>query len=158
MMPAFMAKGRSEAQALAVVVWFGPAQVAGRLACVGFGRWVSSRKLGLMVLGGLPVSLAIFALADQTAALLAFAALFGVANGLVTVVRGSLVPDSFGRERVGRISRAVSGISLSARTAAPLATAWLLLAMAGYREMLLVLSAVGLAALMAFAFAKPPGR
>ena len=158
MMPAFMAKGRSEAQALAVVVWFGPAQVVGRLAYVGFGRWVSSRKLGLMVLGGLPVSLAIFAVADQTAALLVFAALFGVANGLVTIVRGGLVPEYFGREHVGRISGAMSGISLFARAAAPLATAWLLLAVAGYREMLLVLSAVGLAALVAFAFAKPPGR
>ena len=158
MMPAFMAKGRSEAQALAVVVWFGPAQVAGRLAYVGFGRWRSSRKLGLMVLGGLPVSLAIFALADQTAALLVFAALFGVANGLVTIVRGGLVPEYFGREHVGRISGAMSGISLFARAAAPLATAWLLLAVAGYREMLLVLAAVGLAALVAFAFAKPPQR
>lgn len=158
MMPAFMAKGRSEAQALAVVVWFGPAQVAGRLAYVGFGRWVSSRKLGLTVLGGLPASLAIFALADQTAALLVFAALFGVANGLVTIVRGGLVPEYFGREHVGRISGAMSGISLLARAAAPLATAWLLLAVPGYREMLLVLSVVGLAALVAFAFAKPPRR
>ena len=158
MMPAFTAKGRSEAQALAVVVWFGPAQVAGRLAYVGFGRWLSSRKLGLMVLGGLPVSLTIFALADQTAALLIFAALFGVANGLVTIVRGGLVPEYFGREHVGRISGAMSGISLFARATAPLATAWLLLAVAGYREMLLVLAAVGLAALVAFAFAKRPGR
>ena len=119
MMPAFMAKGRGEAQALAVVVWFGPAQAAGRLAYVGFGRWVSSRKLGLMVLVGLPVSLAIFALADQTAALLIFAALFAVANGLVTIVRGGLVPEYFGREHVGRIGRAMSGISRFARAAAP---------------------------------------
>ena len=158
LMPAFIAKGRSEAQALAVVVWFGPAQVAGRLAYVGLGRLISSRTLGLMVLGGLPVSLAIFALADGTKALLVFALLFGVANGLVTIVRGSLVPEYFGREHVGRISGAMSGISLFARAAAPLATAWLLLAVPGYREMLLVLAATGVAALVAFAFAKPPVR
>jgi MFS family permease len=159
MMPAFIAKGRSEAQALAVVVWFGPAQVAGRLAYVGFGRWVSSRKLGLIVLAGLPVSLAIFALADGTAALLVFAALFGVANGLVTIVRGGLVPEYFGREHVGRISGAMSGISLFARAAAPLTAAWLLLAVPGYRELLLVLAATGVAAVVAFAMArKPAGR
>jgi len=157
-MPAFAAKGLSEAQALAVVVWFGPAQVAGRLAYLGFGRWVSARSLGLIVLGGLPVSLAIFALADQMFALLVFALLFGVANGLVTIVRGSLVPEYFGREHVGRISGAMSGITLLARASAPLATAWLLLALAGYREMLLVLSATGVAAVMAFAFAKKPLR
>ena len=158
MMPAFIAKGRSEAQALAVVVWFGPAQVAGRLAFVGFGRWVSTRTLGLFVLGGLPVSLMIFALADGMAALLLFALLFGVANGLVTIVRGSLVPQYFGREHVGRISGAMSGIALFARAAAPLATAWLLLAMAGYREMLLLLAATGAAAVLAFYFARPPVR
>jgi MFS family permease len=158
LMPAFIAKGCSEAQALAVVVWFGPAQVAGRLAYVGFGRWIASRTLGLLVLGGLPVSLAIFALADGTEALLVFALLFGLANGLVTIVRGSLVPEYFGREHVGRISGAMNGISLFARAAAPLATAWLLLAVPGYREMLLVLAATGVAAVVAFAFAKPPGR
>jgi MFS family permease len=156
MMPAFAAKGRSEAQALAVVVWFGPAQVAGRLAYVGFGRGVSARKLGLVVLAGLPVSLAIFALADQTAALLLFALLFGVANGLVTIVRGSLVPEYFGRRHVGRISGAMTGISLLARASAPLLTAWLLLALPGYREMLLVLAGVGLAAVVAFALARKP--
>ncbi len=157
-MPAFAAKGLSEAQALAVVVWFGPAQVAGRLAYLGFGRWLSARSLGLMVLGGLPISLAIFALADQMAALLVFALLFGVANGLVTIVRGSLVPEYFGREHVGRISGAMSGITLLARASAPLATAWLLLALSGYRDMLLVLSATGVAAVIAFGFAKKPVR
>ena len=157
-MPAFAAKGLSEAQALAVVVWFGPAQVAGRLAYLGFGRWVSARSLGLMVLGGLPISLAIFALADQMVALLMFALLFGVANGLVTIVRGSLVPEYFGREHVGRISGAMSGITLLARASAPLATAWLLVALSGYRDMLLVLSATGVAAVIAFGFAKKPVR
>lgn len=157
MMPAFAAKGRSEAQALAVVVWFGPAQVAGRFAYLGFGRWVSARQLGLWVLVGLPISLAIFALADQTAALLVFALLFGVANGLVTIVRGSLVPEYFGREHVGRISGAMTGISLFARASAPLATAWLLLALPSYRELLLVLAAVGAAAVIAFALARKPG-
>jgi MFS family permease len=139
-------------------VWFGPAQVAGRLAYLGFGRWVSARSLGLMVLCGLPISLAIFALADQMAALLVFALLFGVANGLVTIVRGSLVPEYFGREHVGRISGAMSGITLLARASAPLATAWLLIALSGYRDMLLVLSATGLAAVIAFGFAKKPLR
>jgi len=158
LMPAFAAKGRSEAQALAVVVWFGPAQVAGRLCYVAFGRWISARRLGLVVLGGLPVSLAIFAIADQTPALLLFALLFGVANGLVTIVRGGLVPEYFGRRHVGRISGAMTGITLLARASAPLLTAWLLLALPGYREMLLVLSGAGAAALVAFALARRPAN
>lgn len=81
-----------------------------------------------------------------------------MANGLVTIVRGSLVPEYFGREHVGRISGAMSGITLLARAAAPLATAWLLIALSGYREMLLVLSATGVAAVIAFGLAKKPLR
>jgi MFS family permease len=157
-MPALAAKGLGDDRALAVVVWFGPAQVAGRMAYLAFGRWVSSRALGLVVLGGLPLSLAIFALADGALALLLFALLFGLANGLVTIVRGSLVPEYFGREHVGRISGAMSAIALLSRAAAPLATAWLLLALPGYRELLLGLAALGVAAVAAFALARPPSR
>lgn len=155
-MPAFAAKGLSEASALAVVVWFGPAQVAGRFAFLAFGRWVSIRALGLVVLAGLPLSLAIFALADGTLALLLFALLFGLANGLVTIVRGNLVPEYFGREHVGRISGAMSAIALLSRAAAPLLTAWLLLALPGYRELLLGLAGLGVVAVLAYALAKPP--
>jgi len=74
----------------------------------------------------------------------------------VTIVRGGLVPEYFGRQHVGRISGAMTGISLLARASAPLLTAWLLLALPGYREMLLVLSGVGVAALLAFAAARKP--
>lgn len=158
LMPAFAAKGRTEVQALAVVVWFGPAQVLGRFLHLWLGQSLPPRTLGLAVLGGLPVSLALFALADHTVALLLFALLFGFANGLVTIVRGSLVPDYFGRAHVGRISGAMAAISLMARAAAPLTTAWLLIALPGYRELLLVLSAVGVAALVAFALAERPQR
>ena len=62
----------------------------------------------------------------------------------------------FGREHVGRIGGAMSAISLLARAAAPLATAWLLVALGGYPALLLVLSGVGLASLIAFAMARRP--
>ncbi|HJV60332.1 MAG TPA: MFS transporter [Albitalea sp.] len=155
-MPAFAAKGRSESEALRVVVWFGPAQVLGRLLHFMSGRRLSARRLGIVVMCGLPVSLAIFALADGMAALLVFALLFGFVNGLITIVRGSIVPEFFGREHVGRISGAMSAITLSARAVAPLAAAWLLLALPGYRELLLVMSGLGAASLMAFVMARPP--
>jgi MFS family permease len=157
-MPAFAAKGHSEAEALGVVVWFGPAQVLGRLLHYAFGRALSARTLGLVVMCGLPLSMAIFALAERIAALLVFALLFGFANGLVTIVRGSIVPEYFGRAHVGRISGAMSGIALLARATAPLATAWLLVALGGYRGMLLVLTGAGAASLLAFALARPPVR
>ncbi|MEO7152529.1 MAG: MFS transporter [Burkholderiaceae bacterium] len=159
LMPALAAKGLSTAQALAIVVWFGPAQVVGRLVYLGFGRHWQPHTLGLAVLAGLPIALAIFALADPSAALLVFALLFGISNGLVTIVRGSIVPAYFGRAHVGRISGSMGAIALLARAGAPLLTAWLLVGLGGYRAMLLGLAAAGVLALLAFALAgRPPPR
>jgi len=159
LMSAFAAKGLSQSQALAVVVWFGPSQVAGRFAFLLFGRWLSPRALGVVVLCCLPLSLSIFALTHEMAGLLAFAVLFGLANGLVTIVRGSLLPDYFGRAHIGRISGTMTAIALLSRSAAPLATAALLVLLGGhYREMLLVLVGIGLSALIAFALAGRPRR
>jgi MFS family permease len=157
-MPAFAAKGTSEAQALAVVMWVGPAQVAGRVVYLWLGRHVTPRALGLVVLCGMPVSLAVFGLAEHYAALLVFATLFGVANGLVTIVRGNVVPEYFGREHVGRISGAMSAIALVSRAAAPLVVAWTLLVVPGYREVLLLLAGLGACSLAAFAAAGSPRR
>jgi MFS family permease len=156
LMPALAAKGLTTAEALAIVVWFGPAQVIGRLVFLGFGRRWSPHTLGLAVLAGLPVALTLFALADRSAGLLLFALLFGLSNGLVTIVRGSIVPAYFGRGHVGRISGSMGAVALLSRAGAPLLTAWLLVALGGYREMLLVLAATGLLAVIAFALAGRP--
>lgn len=155
-MPAFASKAISEADALTVLVTIGPAQVAGRLVYVLLGRSWSLRLLGCIVLAGLPLSMAIFALGRSLPVLMVFALLFGMANGLVTIVRGGLVPEFFGRTHIGRIGGAMSAIGLLARASAPLAMAWLLLVLPGYREMLLVLAGLGVLAVIAFWCARPP--
>jgi MFS family permease len=85
-----------------------------------------------------------------------FAALFGIANGLITIVRGGLVPEYFGRTHIGRIGGALTGIGLLARAAAPLVSAWWLLALQGYRELLLALAALGAVAAVSFWLARAP--
>ena len=149
-MPAFAGKGIAEADALLVIMVIGPAQVAGRLLYVWIGRGWSPRRLGAVVLAMLPAAMALFAVSAGLAGLLVFALLFGIANGLVTIVRGGLVPLYFGRSHVGRIGGLMSAIGLLSRAAAPLLTAWLLLVMPDYRQVMLVLSALGVAAVLAF--------
>jgi MFS family permease len=155
-MPAMAARGVDETAALAVLVWVGPAQVAGRLVYAWGGRGVSLRRMGIVVLCGLPASLALLAWSTHALALFGFALLFGVANGLVTIVRGGLVPEYFGRTHIGRIGGTMSAVGLLSRAAAPLLVAWWLLWLPGYREVLLVLAALGGAAVFAFALARPP--
>ena len=154
--PAFAAKGVADAEALLVLMVVGPAQVAGRLGYVWLGRHLSLRSVGAVVLTGLPLAMALFAVGSSLPALLLFALLFGVANGLVTIIRGGLVPEYFGRAHVGRIGGLMSTIGLMSRAAAPLLASWLLLALGGYREMLLVLSGLGTLAVLAFWRARPP--
>jgi MFS family permease len=155
-MPALASKGLSQREALAVVVWFGPAQVAGRLVFAWLGRRWTLRGLGLVVLAGASLAFLVFALASGVWTLWLFAALFGAANGLITIVRGGLVPETFGRAHVGRIGGAMSAIGLLARAAAPVAAALLLLALGGYRELVLLLAALGAVAVLSFWAARQP--
>jgi MFS family permease len=82
--------------------------------------------------------------------LVGFALLFGLSNGLVTIVRGGIVPETFGRSHIGRIGGLMSGISLVARSAAPVTMASLLLGLGHYRDVLWCL--VGLSGVAVVAF------
>ena len=157
LMPALAEKGLGEAESLAVVIWFGPAQVLGRLLYAGAGGR-SPPWFGLLVLAGMPVAIGIFALAEGLPGMIAFSVLFGLSNGLATIVRGGLVPDYFGSGNVGRISGAMSAVALLGRAAAPFAIAWLLVPLHAYRPVLLLLSAIGLVALASYALAGKPRR
>lgn len=156
LMPAFASRGLSQAEAVAVMVWFGPAQVAGRFAFLWLGRSLKQRTLGLVVLALFPLSLSLFALGRQPVVLVAFAVLFGVANGLITIVRSNIVPDFYGREHVGRISGAMSGIALCTRAAAPFLAAWALLGLGGYTGLLWGLVGMGGVSFVLFALARRP--
>ncbi|RZI99030.1 MAG: MFS transporter, partial [Haliea sp.] len=156
LMPAFASRGLTQAEAVAVMVWFGPAQVAGRFVFLWLGRSLNQRTLGLMVLALFPFTLVLFALGREPVMLVAFAVLFGVANGLITIVRSNIVPDFYGRENVGRIGGAMSGIALCTRAAAPFLTAWALLGLGGYTGLLWGLVGMGVASFVLFAMARRP--
>lgn len=156
LMPAFASRGLTQAEAVAVMVWFGPAQVAGRFAFLWLGRSLSQRALGCAVLALFPLALLLLVLARQPALLVVFAVLFGAANGLITIVRSNIVPEFYGREHVGRISGAISGIALCTRAAAPVLTAWALLGLGGYTGLLWLLVGMGSVSFALFALARPP--
>ncbi|WP_188408377.1 MFS transporter [Agaricicola taiwanensis] len=156
--PALAFKGLDTAESMAVLVWVGPAQVAGRLAFVTFGKRLRPHPLGMVILCGLPLSFGLFAFASTTAELIIFAVLFGAANGLVSIIRGSLLPEYFGRTSLGRIGGAMSAVALLARAIAPLSAAALLLLPMSYAGIMLVLAGLGVVAVVAFALARAPLR
>jgi MFS family permease len=154
--PALHAKGLDEGQALAVLVWVGPAQVASRVLFRFCGAALTPRRLGYGVFFGQALAFLLFALADSQSGLIAFAVLFGVVSGLAAIVRGNLVPAYFGRAQVGRIGGALSSSGLYARAAAPVGAAALLAWPMGYEAVMLVLAAISLLALLAYALARKP--
>lgn len=155
-MPLFAGKGLSAAQTLAIVIWVGPAQVMGRFAYAARGMSVSLRRLGIAVLAAVPVSMTLMSFTTDPVALTVWVCLYGVANGLVTNVRGGLVPAYFGRAHIGRIGGAMSGIGLVARAIGPLAVAWWLLWMPGYDGALRAMAVTGMLAVVALVAARKP--
>src|SRR5216684_3037583 len=92
---------------VAAIATIGPAQVAGRIALLG-----------------LPCSaLPLLALPTSIIGLFAFAAIYGAANGIITIIRGTAVPDLLWREGYGAINGALTLPANVARAAAPFGAA-----------------------------------
>ncbi len=154
--PLLASKGLNETQALAVLVWIGPAQVLGRYVFARLGSGLSLRAVGVTVLLLMPLSMLMLAWSEQTLTLVASALVYGVANGLITIVRGALIPQYFGRAHIGRIGGAMSAIGLISRAIGPLAVAWWLLWRPGYDGALVLMAVAGVLAAGAFVLAGPP--
>jgi MFS family permease len=127
------AKGLTSVQAAFIGAMVGPMQVAGRIAEMLFGRLLSPSKVGFIAMGLLPVSLALFLVADGTVAMLAlFALLYGTGNGVMTIVRGTIPAELYGRLHYGAINGAMASPVLVSKALGPLAASLLLVAVGGY--------------------------
>jgi hypothetical protein len=143
---------------LETAVWigsfFGPMQVTGRILEFSVGRRFASRTIGMLALGLLVVAISVLLTLDgQVAVALAFAVLFGFSNGVVTIVRGTVPAELFGRVGYGRILGNLAAPALVARAIAPLAFAPLALPQTAAFVWLLALLAMALLSVASFAVA-----
>jgi hypothetical protein len=104
---------------------FGPAQVASRMCEFVFAGnahplYLARTAFGLIVCAFLV--LALFGISMPVAA--AFAILFGVSNGLVTIARGTVPLALFGPAGYGRLMGRIAGPWLAMQSAAPLVLAF----------------------------------
>ncbi|MFY8085775.1 MAG: hypothetical protein ACOVOG_01075 [Rubrivivax sp.] len=159
--PLFQGLGFTGERAVTFAALIGPSQVASRIGEIMLGRKLKSVHLGVIAFGLLPVALALFAAGGfSPAAALVFALLYGASNGLVTIVRGALVPELFGRAHVGRIGGAMSGVSLVLRSMGPVLVAVALLWLPGYAQAVLMMAGLGALSALAFMGVRrpvPPG-
>jgi MFS family permease len=135
--PLLLERGFDSATVVGVIAIIGPSQVAGRIAVWGIAERASVRTMGKVVVLLFPIALGLLLLLPPTFASLAlFAALYGAANGIITIVRGIAVPEMLTREAYGVINGMLAVPATIAKACAPLGVA-LLWAAAGSYDMVL---------------------
>lgn len=114
---------------LAVLIFSinGPAAVVGRLALHFFDRTGSARKHGRIFfpLFGLGLLMLIFIAPLGTWGLILYSITFGMAAGVLMIVRQTAIAEIFGLRGYGAISGALSTVSIIPRTSAPVTIALL---------------------------------
>lgn len=144
MLQMMQSKGLSVAAAALVGALVGPMQVSGRIVELTVGQRFSIVRVGLLAMGLLPVALLVFATSGvHLWPLVAFALLYGLSNGVVTIVRGAMPAQLFGRKHYGAVSGALAVPQMFALASGPFLVSLVWMATGGsYDRVLFVLSAV----------------
>ena len=148
--------GLDAATVVAIGALFGPAQVAARSCEFIFARGVHPLHVARFAVGMLVAALALIAMFGFSAAVAAaFMVMFGIANGLITIARGTVPLALFGAAGygflIGRIARPV----LLMQASAPLVLA-LVAERASDPAVLMVVAGLALVAFGCFAIVRRP--
>jgi len=139
---------------MAIIALIGPMQVVGRVLLMAAQNRISSIQLGAGIYFAFPVSMAMLALGvSDVYGLILFAIIYGVANGLVTILRGMAVPEFIGPEGYGVVSGALTMPTNIMRAAGPLMGAFAWSAFGDYTPVLWGLTVIMLVAAAGFAAA-----
>jgi MFS family permease len=147
--------GMVESWVIAIPASIGAFQVLGRLLLYFFESRFDLHLANRVIPGLIPLGLAALLVAPwlgagQTAVVVVFVILFGMGNGMLTIVKGTAMAQYVSREQVATLN-GVLGLPLAmARAAAPLALGWMWNSHTGYVPglwVLLVTACVGVAAL-----------
>lgn len=149
--PLLLEQGYDTTTVVAVMAIFGPSQVAARIVVWLFAGKRTIRAIGAVNVLLFPLGLLFLLMHDiGFLAPALFCAVYGAANGIMTIVRGLAVPEMLTREAYGAINGAMATPAIVVRAAAPLAAA-ALWSWAGTYDALLI-AAVATSCLVAVAF------
>ncbi|WP_127089404.1 MFS transporter [Aquabacter cavernae] len=124
--PLLVERGFDTGTVVSAMAIIGPAQVAGRIAIWVFAPKASVRLIGCCVVVAFPLALIILEATPPSFALVAcVAALYGGANGIMTIVRGLAVPEMVTREAYGAVNGVLAAPATVSRAIAPVGAAGL---------------------------------
>ena len=142
--PLLIERGYSATQAVTVIAFIGPAQVAGRIAIWVAAPNASVRRIGSIVIVALPLAMAAIGMFPLSLPeMVVVAVIYGAVNGIMTIVRGMAVPEMLTRRAYGAINGALTAPALIAKAAAPLGAALLWSVTQSYDAVLIALFAGG---------------
>lgn len=125
LVPYLKLQGVALATILLAVALVGPSQVAGRLLLMLAGDRLPTAVVGAITTTATPLAvLLLILLPPERGSLIAFAVLFGAANGISTILRGVAPAEWLGREHYGRVMGAIAAPMMIVAALAPLVTAW----------------------------------
>jgi predicted MFS family arabinose efflux permease len=151
LIPLLVERGFSLEAAVAAFSLIGPAQVMARIVIALGERGLSMRGIGLVTMA-LPVAaFALLAFVQPGSGLVAvFAALYGAANGLMTVVRAVLPSEIFGRADYGAIQGMIAAPATFSKAIGPFLFGVVWAWSGGYDAVVALGFAVALTALVSF--------
>jgi hypothetical protein len=148
------AAGLATATAVWIAALIGPMQVVGRIVELTFAHRLTAVGTGMATLALLILALLTLAIGGTSVAgALAFAAMYGCANGIQTIVRGTVPAELFGRHGYGTMMGRIALWSFIARALAPLALSLIAALGLAFDPSVALLAAMALAALAAYAVA-----
>ena len=154
LIPLLHEKGFSAADAVMLAALVGPMQVAGRIWEYTIGARLRATQVALIALGLFPVAIALLYFSGGTSLMVvAFIACYGVSNGIITIARGTIPAEIYGRERYGVVNGALSAPVLASRAVGPLVASLIWSATGSYEAVVWTLAGIGLIAIATFVLA-----
>ena len=151
LIPLLQSLGHAAGTAVLLAALVGPMQVAGRIGERTLAREAAPQVVGRFVFSTLPGGLLALALVGAEAwGVVLFCMLYGMSNGVLTIIRGTLPRALFGARNSGAITGAMAVPSLLAKAVGPLVGAALLSGAGGPLTLPLVLTAFAVASLLLY--------
>jgi MFS family permease len=151
--------GMPLAVAVAVITVIGPSQVAGRVLLLVFGRRIETVTTGYVVMTQFLIGMLLLIVFPSHAPMLfVMAAIYGAANGMMTILRGTAVPELLGRDAVGAISGALTLPASIAAAIGPSLAALVWELADGYRAVQFMMLAAMVVSTAGFTFAASKSR
>jgi len=109
LVPLLKSEGIAVAHVIFCMSLFGPMQVTGRIAVMLIAHRISTAALGTLTIIAFPLATVVLLNAPHELAWLCLAmALFGAANGIATIVRGTAPAEWIGLADYGKVAAAIT--------------------------------------------------